>query len=109
MTAPQPPAATLPTRPKSRARSARVKETRRLTPQMIRVVLDGPDLVDLPVGDHTDAYVKLAFPPAGAPYTTAAEYSALRESLPAHHRPALRTYTVRAYDEATAELTLDFV
>ncbi len=103
------PTATRPARPQSRARSARVKTTERLTPEMIRVVLDGPDLVDLPLGDHTDAYVKLVFPPAGAPYATAEEYSELRESLDPQHRPALRTYTVRAYDEAAAELTLDFV
>jgi NADPH-dependent ferric siderophore reductase len=76
---------------------------------MIRVVLDGPDLVDLPVGDYTDAYVKLVFPPAGAPYRTAEEYSEMREGLDPRHRPALRTYTVRAYDETVGELTLDFV
>ncbi len=76
---------------------------------MVRVVLDGPDLVDLPVGDYTDAYVKLAFPPADAPYRTAEEYSELRDGLDPQHRPALRTYTVRAYDPAAAELTLDFV
>lgn len=102
-------AATRAARPKSRARSARVKETRRLTPEMIRVVLSGPDLVDLPLGDHTDAYVKLAFPPAGAPYHTAEGYSELRDALDPQYRPALRTYTVRSYDETSAELTLDFV
>jgi NADPH-dependent ferric siderophore reductase len=76
---------------------------------MIRVVLDGPDLVGLPLGDYTDAYVKLAFPPDGAPYATADEFSELREGLDPRHRPTLRTYTVRAYDKTTAELTLDFV
>jgi NADPH-dependent ferric siderophore reductase len=76
---------------------------------MIRVVLDGPDVVGLPLGDYTDAYVKLVFPPVGAPYATADEYSEMRERLDPQHRPALRTYTVRAYDETAAELTLDFV
>jgi NADPH-dependent ferric siderophore reductase len=101
--------ATTAARPQSRVRSARVKATYRLTPEMIRVVLDGPDLLGLPLGEYTDAYVKLAFPPAGAPYTTAEEYSEVREGLDPQHRPSLRTYTVRAYDEAAAELTLDFV
>lgn len=96
-------------RPASRVRTARVKATHRLTPEMIRVVFDGPDLADLPVGDFTDAYVKLLFPPADAPYRTAEEYSAMRDGLEPHQRPALRTYTIRAYDETLAELTLDFV
>jgi NADPH-dependent ferric siderophore reductase len=76
---------------------------------MIRVVFDGPDLVDLPVGDYTDAYVKLVFPPADAPYRTAGEYAALRDGLESRHRPALRTYTIREYDVKAGELTLDFV
>lgn len=96
-------------RPTSRARTARVKATHRLTPEMIRLVFDGPDLADLPVGDFTDAYVKLLFPPTDASYRTAEEYSAMRDDLESHQRPALRTYTIRAYDEGLAELTLDFV
>src|SRR4051794_16207119 len=98
-----------PTKTPSRPRTARVKESFRLTPQMIRVVFHGADLLDLPVGDFTDAYVKLLFPPADAPYRTAEEYSALREGLESQHRPALRTYTIRAYDPVAGELTLDFV
>ena len=110
------PAPTTATRSQSRVatarvsvRTARVKETRRLSPEMIRVVFDGPDLVALPVGAYTDAYVKLVFPPADAPYRTAEEYAQMREGLAAEHRPHLRTYTVRAYDEDAAELSLDFV
>jgi NADPH-dependent ferric siderophore reductase len=76
---------------------------------MIRVVLGGPDVASLPLGHFTDSYVKLAFPPAGAPYRSAAELSEQRDSLAAEHRPALRTYTVRAYDGAAGEMTLDLV
>lgn len=96
-------------RPQTRVRTARVRQSRRLTPEMVRLVFDGPDLVDLPVGACADHYVKLVFPPAGAPYSTAAEFAEMRDSLSAEHRPALRTYTVRAYDETTGELALDFV
>ncbi len=110
MSASDPPTVTLPASPpKSRARTAQVKETRYLTPEMIRVVLDGPDLVGLPLGNYTDAYLKLVFPPADAPYRTAAEFSEMREALAARHRPALRTYTIRGYDEGRAELTMDVV
>ena len=76
---------------------------------MVRLVLDGPDLVDLPVGDFADAYVKLVYPPPGAPYTTAAEFAEQRPSLAPEHRPTLRTYTIRAYDAAAAEMTIDVV
>lgn len=57
---------------------------------MVRLVLGGPDLQDLRPA-HADAYVKLAFPTSDS------------------DRPLLRTYTVRAWDEVTGELTLDFV
>ena len=96
-------------RKSGRVRTAHVKSTTRLTPEMIRVVFDGPDLQGLPVGDFCDAYVKLVFPPLGAPYRTADEFARMRDGLAAEHRPTLRTYTVRAYDAEVAELTLDFV
>lgn len=102
-----PPAA--PPRKSGRVRTARVRHKTRLTPEMIRIVFDGPDLEGMPLGDFCDAYVKLVFPPLGAPYRTADEFARLRDSLAAEHRPTLRTYTVRAYDAERAELTLDFV
>jgi NADPH-dependent ferric siderophore reductase len=72
-------------------RSVKVKESLRLTPQMVRVVLVGPDLVGLPIGEFTDHYVKLMFPPRGG------------------DRPTLRTYTVRAYDALAGEMSIDVV
>ncbi len=93
----------------SRVRTGRVSTVQRLTPEMIRVVFDGPDLAALPLDGFTDAYVKLVFPPAGAPYHSAEEFATMRPDLAAEHRPALRTYTIRAYDEGSGELTLDFV
>lgn len=93
----------------SRVRTGRVKDIQQLTPEMIRVVFDGPDLADLPLGEFTDAYVKLVFPPEAAPYHSAEEFAAMRPDLAPEHRPSLRTYTIRAYDEQAGELTLDFV
>ena len=72
----------VPGRPRSSAPSA-------LTPHLMRVVLGGPGLADLPVGDCTDHYVKLQFPEG--------------------ERAVQRAYTVRSYDAASHELTIDFV
>ena len=52
---------------------------------MVRIVVEGPDLEDFPVGEYTDHYVKCRF------------------------GEKTRTYTVRAYDAARRRLTLDFV
>lgn len=63
-----------------------------LCPGMRRLVLHVPGLdADLPYADH---YVKLEFP---------------AQAEPAEDRPALRSYTVRGWDPAARELTLDFV
>jgi NADPH-dependent ferric siderophore reductase len=62
---------------------ARVLETRRLTPQMIRVVLGGDELAGFGAGAFTDHYVKLRI------------------------GPRTRTYTVREWDGE--RLTIDFV
>src|ERR1044072_9054623 len=65
------------------ARRAQVLETRRLTSQMIRVVLGGEELYGFGAGEFTDHYVKLR----------TAERT--------------RTYTVREWDGE--HLTIDFV
>lgn len=96
-------------RPPSRVRTATILRTERITPEMVRMVLGGDDLVDLPVGEHTDHYVKLVFPPPSAPYHTVSEFAEMRDELDSAHRPALRTYTVRRYDREAAELTIDVV
>ncbi len=47
---------------------ARVSATHRLTPSMVRIVLEGGDLDTFEMVDATDAYVNVALRPAGAPY-----------------------------------------
>jgi len=59
---------------------------------MIRVVLGGDGLADLPAGEFADEYVKLLFPDAGS-----------------EDRPAMRALTVRAWDADSGELTIDIV
>ena len=91
------------------ARIGEVVRTSRVTPHMIRVVLGGEGLAGLPVGEHTDHYVKLLFPPPGAPYEVPFDVERLRGELPPELWPVTRTYTVRAWDADRGELTIDFV
>lgn len=99
-----------PARPPRRARLASVVRTEQLTPHMVRVVLHGPELDALPVGAFTDHYVKLLFPPPGAPYATpVSDPEAVKQAVGREHWPVTRTYTVRSWDPGRGELTLDIV
>lgn len=86
----------------------RVEHVEQLTPQLVRVVLGGEGLAGFSAGEFTDHYVKLQFPPPGAPYSVPFDAAAVRE-LPRELQPILRTYTVRHWDDARGLLTLDFV
>ncbi|WP_159805153.1 siderophore-interacting protein [Cellulomonas citrea] len=81
----------MPPRDRPPPRRATVVARSWLTPSMVRLVLGGPGLHDFPVNGFADQYVKLVF------------------DRPDADRPAMRTYTVRAWDEAAHELTLDVV
>lgn len=72
-----------------------VVSTSRLTPQLVRVVLGGEGLADYVPGDATDQYVNCLFVDEDA-------RDAEREQ-----RPFPRRITVRTWDEARRELTLD--
>lgn len=103
-----------PRRPRS-ARVATVRRTEQLTPSMTRVVVGGDGLLGFDASAHADSYVKVLFvhPDAPRPLPLAepnrVDVDAVRDSLPAEHAPRMRSYTVRAFDAATRELTLDFV
>ncbi len=62
-----------------------MSEVSQLTPHMVRIVVEGPELADFEVGEFTDHYVKT------------------------QHDGKTRTYTVRAFDPERRRLTLDFV
>ncbi|EPD61398.1 MULTISPECIES: siderophore-interacting protein [unclassified Streptomyces] len=99
-----------PARKPRRARSAQVVRTERLTPHMQRVVLGGEGLADFAADTCTDHYVKLLFPPAeGVTYPEPFDMERIREELPREQWPVTRTYTVRAWDAESLEMTLDFV
>jgi NADPH-dependent ferric siderophore reductase len=89
-----------------RAKLAVVRRTERVTPHMIRVVLSCDEFVD---NDTTDHYVKLLFLQPGVEYPDPLDMGAVREQLPSEHWPTMRTYTVRSWDDAAKELTIDFV
>ena len=89
-----------------RAKLAIVRRTERITPHMIRVVLSCDDFVDNGTTDH---YVKLLFLQPGVEYPEPLDMGQVREQLPSEQWPTMRTYTVRSWDEASHELTIDFV
>jgi NADPH-dependent ferric siderophore reductase len=86
-----------------------VRRTERLTPHMIRVIAGGDELAAFPDTDYTDRYVKILFPRPGVVYPEPFDMDAVRAAHPREEWPALRTYTVRAFDAAAGELTIDFV
>ncbi|GAA1252746.1 siderophore-interacting protein [Pseudonocardia aurantiaca] len=92
-----------------RTTSLEVRRTERLTPHMIRVVAGGPDIAAFPDTPHSDRYVKIVFPRPGVVYPEPFDMDAIRAQLPREQWPSTRTYTVRAYDSAAGELTIDFV
>ena len=85
-----------------------VRSVDTLTPEMVRVVLDGPGLDGFADPDATDAYVNLLFVPPGAPYTVPYDLGEAR-TLPREQWPVPRRFTVRHWDAAQRHLTIDFV
>ncbi|GAA2519489.1 siderophore-interacting protein [Streptomyces gobitricini] len=98
-----------PTRKAPKAREARVVRTERLTPHMVRVVLGGDGLAGFAADEFTDHYIKIVFPAPGVTYPEPFDMTRIREEFPREQWPTTRTYTVRAWDAAQRELTVDFV
>ena len=87
---------------------AEVRTVDRLSPTMIRVVLGGGELDHYEPSPATDAYVNARFVPHDSPVTVPFTDADL-EGLAAEHRPKPRRFTVRRWDGASQELTIDFV
>lgn len=83
--------------------------TERITPHMVRLVLGGAGLEFFDASEFTDQYIKVLFAPEGAKYPEPFDMARIREELPRDRWPVTRTYTVRAWDAALRELTVDFV
>ncbi len=86
-----------------------VLRTESITPSLVRVVLGGPGLDGFAMPGDTDAYVNVAIPPPGASYGGVFDPRAVVDTQPREQWPARRRYTVRRWDEAAHELTIDFV
>lgn len=94
--------------PKNRvARQATVVEVERIGPQMARLTFECPDLVGATL-PHTDHYVKILFPPAGADYSWPFDPDQIRATNP-EQAPVTRTYSIRSYDPTTGRAKIDFV
>ncbi|MEV7417284.1 siderophore-interacting protein [Streptomyces sp. NPDC089919] len=89
--------------------TAHVIRSERLTPHMVRVVLGGEGLQGFGAGAFTDHYVKLMFPAEGVSYPEPWDLDRIRAVYPRELWPRQRAYTVRAWDPALLELTIDFV
>ncbi|MGA5167968.1 MULTISPECIES: siderophore-interacting protein [Streptomyces] len=98
-----------PARKAPKAREAGVVRTERLTPHMVRVVLGGDGLDGFAADEFTDHYIKLLFGAPGVTYPEPFDMARIREEFPREQWPTTRTYTVRAWDAAQRELTVDFV
>jgi len=94
---------------------ATVTRTERLSASLVRVVVGGEGMSAFAPGPFTDSYVKVVFVhpdvPRPLPRTDdgRVDLEAVAEALPREHAPRMRSYTVRTFDRATRELTLDFV
>ena len=95
------------------AHVATVLRTEKLSTSLVRVVLGRPGLEQFSVPEFADSYVKVVFvdPAVQRPFPRTAdgrvEIDALHDD-PAH-APRMRSCTVRDFDPASRELTLDFV
>lgn len=88
-------------------RVATVKSAERITPKMVRILVESPDLVGFSSLAYDD-HVKLFFAAPGE--TISAPVPGPNGLIfPDGKRPEGRDYTPRAFDAATGELTLDFV
>ncbi|WP_456844528.1 siderophore-interacting protein [Cellulomonas sp. P5_C6] len=87
-----------------------VVRTELLAATMVRVVVGVDGFEPSP---HADSYVKVVFLPDGTERPLREDgrldLDAVRATLPADQQPRQRSYTVRAWDAAASELTLDFV
>jgi NADPH-dependent ferric siderophore reductase len=98
-----------PTRRTPQAREAQVLRTERITPHMVRLVLGGAGLDGFDATEFTDHYIKVLFAPEGVSYPEPFDMARIREEFAREQWPVTRTYTVRTWDPAQRELTVDFV
>lgn len=98
-----------PARKAPQAREAQVVRTEWITPHTVRLVLGGEGPAELEAGEFTDHYIKVLFAPEGVTYPEPFDMERIRAEFSRDQWPTTRTYTVRAWDPAAGEMTIDFV
>jgi NADPH-dependent ferric siderophore reductase len=102
-------------RPRSAAVRGAVVRTERISASMVRVIVGGDGMRAFTPSEHADSYVKLVFlPPSAGPTRPLlddgrVDLDPIAATLPPGDQPRRRSYTVRAFDAAARELTLDVV
>ena len=97
------------------AHAVEVRRRERLSDSLVRVVVGGPALAGFETPPCTDTYVKVVFVHPDVPRPLPrdedgrVDLDLVRDTLPGEHAPRMRSYTVRDFDAAALELTLDFV
>jgi NADPH-dependent ferric siderophore reductase len=95
------------------AYAATVLSTERLSNSLVRVVVGGAGLDGFEPSPFADSYVKVVFvdPSVPRPLPRTPDGRVAVDDLAGapEQRPRMRSYTVRSFDAATRELTLDFV
>ncbi|MGW1988880.1 siderophore-interacting protein [Embleya sp. NPDC001921] len=86
-----------------------VRSAERVGPHLIRIVAGGDGYRHFTDNGYTDAYVKVLFPQPGVNYPEPFDMETIRAEHPREDWPRTRTYTVRANNPNTGELTIDFV
>jgi NADPH-dependent ferric siderophore reductase len=88
-----------------------VVRTHRLTPHIVRVVLDGSGFDTFVPNNFTDAYCKVIFAREDTDVASLPAPLTLDsfQALPAERRPSIRTFTVRSVDTERREIAIDFV
>ncbi|MDX3850469.1 siderophore-interacting protein [Streptomyces sp. AK02-01A] len=92
-----------------KARVAQVVTTEWITPHMVRLVLGGEGLAGFEAGEFTDHYIKVLFAAEGVTYPEPFDMERIRAEFPRDQWPTTRTYTVRGWNPAALEITVDFV
>ncbi|MYV99348.1 siderophore-interacting protein [Streptomyces sp. SID3343] len=86
-----------------------VHSAERVGPHLIRIVAGGDGYRHFTDNGFTDAYVKVLFPLPDVTYPEPFDMETIRAELPREVWPRTRTYSVRAHNPHTREITIDFV
>lgn len=97
--------------PRRRIRRATVVDSQRISPNVQRVTVQGPELDGFdPTRDGYGGHIKLFLPNADERAATIPTFGPNGPEVPeGARRPIVRTYTPRTFDPSTNQLAVDFV